>query len=568
MKDDSTASVAVAASAPKAAPVTVPAPAVEPQPPISTSTPSATVPSRGRNAASRGAARARGARGASLPAGTRGGARQQQTGQKQGAFPGPGFQTNYFQGFQAGFNQALQQAYFNASVGNLFSPPPHRGTSYSRRGRGRGISRGQAYVPRGGSHVYGSGASYNARESGNYQASAGRGRPFDPCSFVGDYDFEEANSKFDKGKVQEEVLNNPPEATGDPERDREIQKATEESTAALKAAVQEAAASLEGQGATGGESPYGGDNYYYYDRSKSFYDKISCTSIEKMRQQFTQPVVAPAPSGNRVTWREARALNSETFGVPSVAAARRYVQGGIPQAHLYRISPSPRARGGRGGYFPHRSRGWSPRVRGSWSRGRGSYLPNSYYAGHINDYHGTDPSAHLTAALAAAAASLPHSKTFPTSPLVESNPSLSIPAKTLAPATPLAQSRLVLEPTPSNTPTANPVCAIAASATLAAGLTASLPNKMVLPDPETTFPHVVISDASKADVAENVGATAEDIVASVLKDAEGPMGEACGSVQETVLKELKEAADLPPPEPSGLIKLLLKHLRFLRLIHW
>ena len=68
-----------------------------------------------------------------------------------------------------------------------------------------------------------------------------------------------------------------------------------ENTAALKAAVQEAAASLEGQGASGGDSPYGGDNYYYYDRSKSFYDKISCTSIEKMRQQFAQPVVAPAP---------------------------------------------------------------------------------------------------------------------------------------------------------------------------------------------------------------------------------------------------------------------------------
>ena len=88
-------------------------------------------------------------------------------------------------------------------------------------------------------------------------------------------------------------------------------------------------------------------------------------------------------AGNRVTWREARALNSETFGVPSVAAARRFVQGGIPQSHLYRISPSPRARGGRGGFFQHRSRGWSPRVRGSYGRGRGSYLPSSYYAGYM-----------------------------------------------------------------------------------------------------------------------------------------------------------------------------------------
>ena len=75
-----------------------------------------------------------------------------------------------------------------------------------------------------------------------------------------------------------------------------------DASAALKAAVQEAAASLDGSavaasGAMGGDMsiPYGAaENYYYYDRSKSFYDKISCTSIEKMRQQYTQPVVTPA----------------------------------------------------------------------------------------------------------------------------------------------------------------------------------------------------------------------------------------------------------------------------------
>ena len=96
-------------------------------------------------------------------------------------------------------------------------------------------------------------------------------------------------------------------------------------------------------------------------------------------------------AGNRVTWREARALNSETFGVPSVAAARRFVQGGgVPPthtpAHLYRISPSPRGRGTRGGFFQHRGRGWSPRVRGSWAgRGaRGGYMPN-YYAGESDE---------------------------------------------------------------------------------------------------------------------------------------------------------------------------------------
>ena len=40
---------------------------------------------------------------------------------------------------------------------------------------------------------------------------------------------------------------------------------------------------------------YQANGEYFYDKTKSFYDKISCTSIEKM-QQYSQPV-APQPPG-------------------------------------------------------------------------------------------------------------------------------------------------------------------------------------------------------------------------------------------------------------------------------
>merc|ERR1719193_1512288 len=375
---------------------------------------------------------------------------------------GPGFQTNYFQGFQAGFNQALQQAYFNASVGGLFSPPIQRGGFSRGRGRGRGLPRGgSGYAPRGaapagGSHAYAN--AYNAPRPhpASYAPASAPARPFDPCAFVGDYDFEEANSKFDKGKIQDEVHYNAQESTGDPEKDRENSEASKEThKAALKEA---AAAAAEAASDFPAGVVYQANGEYFYDKTKSFYDKISCTSIEKM-QQYSQPVAPQPPAGNRVTWREARALNSETFGVPSVAAARRFVQGGVPPthtpAHLYRISPSPRGRGARGAFFQHRGRGWSPRVRGSWAGrgGRGGYLPN-YYAGHINDYHGTDPSAHLTAALAAAAAAaVPQQQpkiNYPTSPLIDSGSQLQLPARTAGPTTPLAESRLILQPTPSD----------------------------------------------------------------------------------------------------------------------
>lgn len=564
------------------------------QPPTSTSTPAATAPSRGRNVASntsisRGSRGGRGAvRGSSLPhvgrGGApnlgrgaaslgRGGASRQPNAHKQ-TYTGPGFQTNYFQGFQAGFEQALQQAYFNASVSGLFNSPVRGG--FRGRGRGRGLSRGApaytprggaaAYTPRGGAHHAGNaayannyGTGYAPRHPGNYPPAPPHVRSFDPCAFVGDYDFEEANSKFDKGKVQEEFHYGHLEATGNPEKDRENAEASKDSAAAaaLKAAVKEAAASLEhSAGAAAAPSEYSPGVYnvngdFFYDKTKSFYDKISCTSVDKM-QHYAQPVVQQAPvAGNRVTWREARALNSETFGVPSVAAARRFVQGGVPpsQAHLYRISPSPRGRGARG--FFQRGRGWSPRVRGGgWAgRGRGGYHPNSYYAGHINDYHGTDPSQHLTAALAAAAAAALPQKAYSTTPLVDAKVHLSLPDKQAVPTTPLAQSRLILEPTPSNTPIALPPITSVISEEIAASKLASTSGS------SSTTPTVVLSKASPSVSPSTSDGSMDEVVVCAV-DVAAAAAAPSENIQEAVLKELQEAAAaaaLPPPPSEATV---------------
>jgi len=575
-KDDARAPVPSAAPAAtaSAAPAADHRASAEPQqPPVSTSTPTAAASSRGRNAASRGAggvARGRGAsRGASVPGGGGGGGRggggggsRQQNPTKQQMFNGgPGFQTNYFQGFQAGFNQALQQAYFNASVGGLFSPPIQRGGFSRGRGRGRGLPRGgSGYAPRGaapagGSHAYAN--AYNAPRPhpASYAPASAPARPFDPCAFVGDYDFEEANSKFDKGKIQDEVHYNAQESTGDPEKDRENSEASKEThKAALKEAAAAAAAAEAASDFPAGVV-YQANGEYFYDKTKSFYDKISCTSIEKM-QQYSQPVAPQPPAGNRVTWREARALNSETFGVPSVAAARRFVQGGVPPthtpAHLYRISPSPRGRGARGAFFQHRGRGWSPRVRGSWAGrgGRGGYLPN-YYAGHINDYHGTDPSAHLTAALAAAAAAaVPQQQpkiNYPTSPLIDSGSQLQLPARTAGPTTPLAESRLILQPTPSNTPVAIPMMNTGVAGTSPALKTAlNAASAAAIPAVVLTECGGSSAETSAEDVVE-AAASVDAAAASVVVEAPVPSE----NIQVTVLQEMKEAAALPPPEPTA-----------------
>ena len=70
--------------------------------------------------------------------------------------------------------------------------------------------------------------------------------------------------------------------------------------AALKAAVKEAAASLEGPiGAAVAPTEFSPGVYnvngdFFYNKTKSFYDKISCTSIDKL-QHYEQPVAPQAP---------------------------------------------------------------------------------------------------------------------------------------------------------------------------------------------------------------------------------------------------------------------------------
>ena len=124
------------------------------------------------------------------------------------------------------------------------------------------------------------------------------------------------------------------------------------------------------------------------------------------------------------------------------------------------------------------------------------------------------------------------------------------------------ESRLILEPTPSNTPTAISAAYSSADSAIrasAAGST-SLVEKIDLTDADQTYPHVV---AASTELAGDRGSTAEAIVNSVLSgfDADtasklaDELGQAAASAapsaQDSVLQELKEAADLPPPEPTA-----------------
>ncbi|XP_030750438.1 protein LSM14 homolog B isoform X3 [Sitophilus oryzae] len=138
-----------------------------------------------------------------------------------------------------------------------------------------------------------------------------RGGPFRPggqsgqlgskkttLKFDNDYDFEQANTEF------EELKN-------------KLAKVKLDEAGSSKSEVNGEAAPVEpvdkkddsGNETGAGETEQDEDHEVYYDKSKSFFDKISCEAVERAKGKM-----------QRTDWRKERKLNSETFGV---AATRR-----------------------------------------------------------------------------------------------------------------------------------------------------------------------------------------------------------------------------------------------------
>uniref|UniRef100_A0A8C7LZL8 LSM14A mRNA processing body assembly factor n=1 Tax=Oncorhynchus kisutch TaxID=8019 RepID=A0A8C7LZL8_ONCKI len=146
-------------------------------------------------------------------------------------------------------------------------PPQRRGRGGRQRGRGR----------------------FNVRLDG-------------PMKFEKDFDFESANAQFDKEEI-----------------DREFQ-----SKLKLKDETEKAAGNVEDQGNSSVETQNSKGNadegleaptlQVYYDKSKSFFDKVSC---DYSRKAAEKPGGSSGfPLQRRQTWAEERRINSETFGIP------------------------------------------------------------------------------------------------------------------------------------------------------------------------------------------------------------------------------------------------------------
>jgi protein LSM14 len=112
----------------------------------------------------------------------------------------------------------------------------------------------------------------------------------------GDYDFEKANQEF--LELQEKMAN--VTVSDEP-------KKPEEAPAEAPVAGQEAV-----QGPTDEEQKEDDEENAFYDKSKSFFDQISCEALERSKGKV-----------QRVDWRQERKLNTETFGV-----SQNYRRGG------------------------------------------------------------------------------------------------------------------------------------------------------------------------------------------------------------------------------------------------
>ncbi|KAK0143833.1 Protein LSM14 A [Merluccius polli] len=175
----------------------------------------------------------------------------------------------------------------------LGAPPNRRGRGGGNRGRGR----------------------FNVRRDG-------------PVKFEEDFDFESANAQFNKDEIDKELQSKLKLKDEKPEKALNGEE---------KVDVEQPAAEATGEE----EEP--GSASCYYDKTKSFFDNLSCDDLRDRRP----------------TWAEERRMNAETFGLPM-----RHSRG--------------RGYRGRGGMGPRGGRG-RPVSRGSFGPPRGA--PPGFRAG-------------------------------------------------------------------------------------------------------------------------------------------------------------------------------------------
>lgn len=180
----------------------------------------------------------------------------------------------------------------------------------------------------------------------NQNQASGGGNKKNTLKFENDFDFEQANTEFEELRSQLSKTKIEDGGGGS-------NAATDKPSTGIKTGEVNGDADSKkddsGNETGAGETEQEEEHEVFYDKSKSFFDKISCEAVERAKGK-----------SQRTDWRTERKLNSETFGV---AATRR-----------------GNYRGGRGGYRGMGGGGYRGNYRGNNSYNR----PNQR---HYNNQH-------------------------------------------------------------------------------------------------------------------------------------------------------------------------------------
>ncbi|XP_046907762.1 LSM14A mRNA processing body assembly factor a isoform X2 [Hypomesus transpacificus] len=166
----------------------------------------------------------------------------------------------------------LIHSIFSSSAGA--APANRRGRGGGHRGRGR----------------------FNVRRDG-------------PMKFEKDFDFESANAQFNKEDIDKEFQSKLKLKDEKTEKPENALNGEDKGDSGVETQNSEGNAEEEGGGGTG--DSLGGNAYY--DKSKSFFDNISCDDTRKAAERAGN---TGFPRERRQTWAEERRMNAETFGIP------------------------------------------------------------------------------------------------------------------------------------------------------------------------------------------------------------------------------------------------------------
>uniref|UniRef100_A0A4W3JAY4 LSM14A mRNA processing body assembly factor b n=1 Tax=Callorhinchus milii TaxID=7868 RepID=A0A4W3JAY4_CALMI len=165
-----------------------------------------------------------------------------------------------------------------------------------------------------------------------------------PMKFEKDFDFETANAQFNKEDIHREFQNKLKLKDDKPEKTEKVVVEEDKGDSGIE--TQNSEGNADEEEALG--------PHCYYDKTKSFFDNISCDSENSYFSSRDR----------RPTWAEERRLNAETFGIPLRPMRGRGGYRG--RGGFYR---GGRARGGRGSFGPPRGN-FRGGFRGSRGGGR------------------------------------------------------------------------------------------------------------------------------------------------------------------------------------------------------